>query len=106
MPSREIEILIGAAYRTSTGNWQNKVIYLNDYAWKQIVISDYAPVKINIDKVILDLKNENDSIVTVLYNTNKIISYRLLFKEVINSSYGNGMVYFFIKVNLSKWSIN
>lgn len=32
MPYRKLEVLVGAAYLTSGGNWEKVVIYLNDYA--------------------------------------------------------------------------
>lgn len=106
MPYRNLDVLIGAAYWTSGGNWQNKTLYINNYAWKQIIEGDGENNVKSIEKVQLDLKNQKNSSVIVIFNTKEIFVSNLRFEQVYNSDAGNGMVYFYITAKLSKWPSN
>ena len=103
MPYRDLDVMVGAAYQTSGGNWQDKVLYLNDYAWKQILYGDgERKVKV-IDEVTLDPDSKT---IMVKYDGDQMLAYNLKLKSVFNTDFGNGMVYFYINTKLSKWSAN
>lgn len=106
MPYRKLDVLIGAAYFTSGGNWENKTLYINNYAWKQIIEGDGENNVNSIESVKLDLKDHDNSSVIVLFNTKEVFVSNLRCEEVINSDVGNGMRYFYITAKLSKWPSN
>lgn len=104
MPYRNLEVLVGAAYLTSGGNWEKAKLYLNDYAWKQILFGDEERSIISIDKVKLELGALNNCNIIILYNGNNPTIYNLRCEQVVNSNFANGMVYFYLTTKLSKWS--
>lgn len=106
MPYRKLEILVGAAYLTSGGNWEKDVIYLNNYAWKQILYGDEERSIKSVDNVKLELGTLNNCNVIIVYNENTSTIYNLRCEQVVNSLRGNGMVYFYLTTKLSKWSAN